>query len=159
MKVIPHIQGLIYAVKHKFQILKVHSIQYIQRLNPYIFKVYDYLMTFQKFHQSKQTTMMCLSTDQSDLEKWAGFIHYREKKAYTFPFGPARLKCHRDVYGQTLRNFVSLWSAGTAMAPSTQLKETIADMHEGIRAILLGPPGAGKGTQVRKSYSTKLVSR
>lgn len=34
------------------------------------------------------------------------------------------------------------------MAPVTQLKETVADVQEGIRAILLGPPGAGKGTQV-----------
>lgn len=67
-----------------------------------------------------------------------------------FLSGLTWLKCHPDERRQTLSKFLPRWSCGTDMAPSTQLKEAIADVQEGIRAILLGPPGAGKGTQVRE---------
>lgn len=66
-------------------------------------------------------------------------------------------KCQLDERGQTLAKFLPRWSSGTDMAPSTQLKEAMADVQEGIRAILLGPPGAGKGTQVRASRAKWLA--
>ena len=38
--------------------------------------------------------------------------------------------------------------ASAAMAPSVSVAEPARECPEGIRAVLLGPPGAGKGTQV-----------
>lgn len=73
----------------------------------------------------------------------------RKKRRRRFPFcvNFAEVSPGRD--GQSSRKFPPRWSPALDMAPSARLKEAIADVHEGIRAILLGPPGAGKGTQVR----------
>lgn len=62
------------------------------------------------------------------------------------------------THGQTSVKFVLQGCHVSDMAPSTQLKEAVADVKEGIRAILLGPPGAGKGTQVSCGQSLALAS-
>ena len=72
-----------------------------------------------------------------------------QRRRTCFPLSwPSWLKCRRDRDGQSRIKLPPWWCDGTDMAPSTQLKEAISDMQAGIRGILLGPPGAGKGTQV-----------
>lgn len=38
------------------------------------------------------------------------------------------------------------------MAPNVPAAEPVPESPKGIRAVLLGPPGAGKGTQVSCSF-------
>ena len=43
---------------------------------------------------------------------------------------------------------VERWEVLAAMAPNVPAAEPVRESPKGIRAVLLGPPGAGKGTQV-----------
>lgn len=65
------------------------------------------------------------------------------------PFRQSGQKRQQDNADRLPEKFLPWCPTSPDMAPSVQLKEAMADVHEGIRAILLGPPGAGKGTQVR----------
>jgi ABC-type Fe3+/spermidine/putrescine transport system ATPase subunit len=37
----------------------------------------------------------------------------------------------------------------TGLAPEPSAQQSLLNFQRGVRAVLLGPPGSGKGTQVR----------
>lgn len=69
------------------------------------------------------------------------FVHSEEKEAFIFLSGWSWQR-------ESCPEVVGLQSRVLIMAPSTQADEVVSGVRKGIRAVLLGPPGAGKGTQV-----------